>query len=258
MNKVLFAFLLVITVLAGAPLLGNNGGVDPYILIRKQAEVLRRSLKSPKPIAVSPERFEEVVLKQLAARYSARKKDGKVELVPYAVWREEAGEVKLVQPPRSEPIPFFGQFKVVEVVFGDYVKAKSLNSQIGDDPEELVYLKVFDGTGLPEALMLGRFIAEPDGFLQVSADTPLKPAFRMLEDNEFTEWDLARLDYFIDAAKAGKTFLVKAPTYKFKCPLCNRASRRKGPGKGKADPECPVCKGTNFFRMEEFRLMKLQ
>lgn len=262
------AFLLIATVSSANPLAMMKAENE---LNAKKREVLTRSIRLQEEIAVAPKVFKEVAEEQLVPRYIIHTVDGKDELIELSVWEESLGLITLKKTKAADRVPFPAEIEITEALSATAWKASLLSRKSATGSPPHITVTVPAGT-----------VFEPGQVVTCHLRKQLYPVHELVSDEEAAAWRPATAKDFYLACKAGKTFLVKAPVFKFDCPACDgtgvdqhaykkiqdeinktKVSKKKSLSTDSAatrlrhaaknKPKCKLCKGEKALPLDEFR-----
>lgn len=269
MKKLFSAAVLLLAAVAMA---------DPLAMMKaenelkaKKREVLIRTIRLQEEISVSPKIFKDVAEEQLVPKYMVCSKNGKDELVEISAWEESLGQITLKKTKAAGTVPFPAEIEITEALSETSWKATLLSQKSITGALPHITVTVPAGTGL-----------EPGQIIECYLRRQLYPVHELVSDEEAAAWRPATAKDFYLACKAGKTFLVKAPVFKFDCPACDgtgvdqraykkiqdeinktKVSKKKSLSTDSAatrlrkaaqnKPKCKLCKGEKALTLDEFR-----
>lgn len=251
-------------------------------------EVLLRSFRLPKKIAVSPREFRELAEEQLCGHYYMHEVDGKKVVVPVKQWEEnidpfqQKSSIRHTTTVNAKMVPIEAKLEIIKAIADGEYRATQLEPVAPGKSHPLVFITVPDGVTYASGdIVECKLLPESQTAFEAELPRTLN-TYRVLSKEEASRWWKASAKDLFFAYKDGATFLVKVRAHRSKCSGCDgtgvdqeeyekiieeikaqKVSKRnmlssdstemKLKKASRNKPKCEQCKGTRFFFLEEFR-----
>ncbi|MDO5462991.1 MAG: hypothetical protein Q4F99_05870 [bacterium] len=241
-------------------------------------DVLVRSFRLPESVSMDREEFIKIAEEQLCGNYYVHVVDGKNTLVKTKGLVESCNMVVRWATKEAESIPTKANLEIIEAVAEGVYRVTIVKET--NSPK--AYVKVPEGMSFePRDLVPCGILPENRYSFKVTVPIGYS-TYRMLPEEEANAWRMASAKDLYYAYKAGvATFLVKLPTHKVECKVCEgsgvnqakynqmvqsiknqKQSRRKMLSSDSTrtqlkklsqnKPKCERCKGKRVFTYYEY------